>query len=96
MNTWSPALMLRLIDMFIQRLMKVVGIGIVTPRLRTARCMKRKSSRQSFGVIVDFTVLKNSFDCLKGLSAKLQRRDIDVFDAYTMIDNIKSEFRCLV
>ena len=32
---------------------------------------------------------------MKGLSAKLQRRDIDVFEAYTMIDNIKSEIQCL-
>jgi hypothetical protein len=54
-----------------------------------------KSSLQSYGVIVGFIVLKNSFDYLKGLSAKLQRRDIDVFDAYTMIDNIKSEIQCL-
>ena len=54
-----------------------------------------KSSLQSFGVIVGFTVLKNSLDYLKGLSAKLQRRDIDVFEAYTMIDNIKSEIQCL-
>ena len=30
-------------------------------------------------------------DYLKGLSAKLQRRYIDVFEVYTMIDNIKSE-----
>ena len=35
----------------------------------TAYCLK--SSRQSFGVIVGFTVLKNSLDYLKGLSAKL-------------------------
>ena len=39
--------------------------------------------------------MKNSLDYLKGLSAKLQRRDIDVFQAYTMIDNIKSEIQCL-
>jgi len=44
---------------------------------------------KSFGIIVGFTVLKDSLDFLKGLSAKLQRRDVDVFDAYTMIDNIK-------
>ena len=30
-----------------------------------------KSSMQSFGVIVGFTVLKNSLNYLKGLSAKL-------------------------
>jgi len=49
-----------------------------------------KSSLQSFGVIVGFSVLKNNLDYLKGLSAKRQRRNIDVFEAYTMIDNIKS------
>ena len=50
---------------------------------------------KTFGVIVGLTALKNSLDYLKGLSAKLQRRDIDVFDVYTMIDNIKSELQCL-
>ena len=34
-------------------------------------------------------------DYLKGLSVKLQRRDIDVFATYTIIDNIKSEIQCL-
>ena len=33
-----------------------------------------KSSLQSYGVIVGFIVLKNSFDYLKGLSPKLQRQ----------------------
>jgi len=50
-----------------------------------------KSSLQSSGVIVGFTVLKNSLDYLKRLSAKLPRRAIHVFESYTMIDNIKSE-----
>ena len=54
-----------------------------------------KSSLQSFVIFVGFTVLKNSLDYLKGLTAKLQRRDIDIFDAYTMIDNIKSDIQCL-
>jgi len=54
-----------------------------------------KNSLQSFGVVVGFTVLKNSLDYLKCLSAKLQRRDIDIFGAYTMIDNSKSEIQCL-
>jgi len=54
-----------------------------------------KSSLQGFGVIVDFTVSKNSLDYLKGLSAKLHRRDIDVFEAYTMTNNINSEIQCL-
>ena len=53
-----------------------------------------KGSLQSFGVIVGFTVLKNSLDYLKRLSAKLQRY-IDVFQAYAMIDNIKSEIQFL-
>ena len=44
-----------------------------------------KSSLQSFEVIVGFIVLNISLDYLKGLSAKLQRRDTDVFDAYTIL-----------
>ena len=55
-----------------------------------------KSYLQSFGVIVGFTVLKNSLDYLKDLSAKLQRRYISVFEAFTMINNIKSENQCLM
>ena len=43
-----------------------------------------KSNLQSFGVIVGFTVLKNSLDSLTNWSNKLKRRDIDVFGAYTM------------
>ena len=54
-----------------------------------------KSSLQSSGVIVGFTVLKNSLDYLKGLSAKLQKRDVDIFETPTMIENIKSEIQCL-
>ena len=80
-------MILWLIHMFSQRLMEVVGIGITLIGL--------KSSLQSFGVIVSFTVLNNSLDYLIGLSTKPQRRDIDVFEAYTMIDNIKSEIQCL-
>ena len=39
------------------------------------------NSQHSFGIIVGFTVLKNSLDYLKGLSAKVQRKDINVFGA---------------
>jgi len=46
-------------------------------------------------MISGFRVLKNSLDYLKGLSAKIQSRDIDVFEAYTMIGNMKSEIQCL-
>jgi len=49
-----------------------------------------KSILQSFGVIVGFAVLKISLDYFKGLLAKLQRRDIDVFGVYTMLDKIKT------
>ena len=38
--------------------------------------------------------MKNSLDYLEGLSAKLQRTDVDVFGAYTMIYNIQ-EIQCL-
>ena len=54
-----------------------------------------KSSPQSLGVIFGFRVLNNSLDYLKGFSAKLQRRNIDVYEAYTMINNVKSEIQCL-
>ena len=53
------------------------------------------NSLQSFGVIVGFTVLNNSLVYYKGWSAKLQNIDTDVFEAYTVIDNIKSEIQCL-
>ena len=54
-----------------------------------------KSSLENLGVMVDFTALKISLDYLKGLLAKLQRRNIDIFEAYTMIDSMKSETQCL-
>jgi len=54
-----------------------------------------KGSLQSFWDMVYFTVLKNSLYYLKGSSARPQRRDIDVLEAYSMIDNIKSEIQCL-
>jgi len=54
-----------------------------------------KSSLLGFGVIAGFTVLTNSFDYLKGLSAKLQRKYIDIFMTYTMLDNNKLEIQCL-
>ena len=91
MNTWPLASILWLIHMFIQRLMKFVGIGIDTKT--TAHGLK--GSLQSFRLIFVFTGLKNSLDYLKCLSAKLQRRDIDVFQTNTIIDNIKSEIQCL-
>ena len=54
-----------------------------------------KSILQNFGVIVCFTVLKNSLDYLKCLLAKLQRRDIDIFETNKMNDDIKPEIQCL-
>jgi len=57
--------MLWLIQMFVQRLMKIVAIGIVTLRLRL---MVWKVV-----VIVDITVLTISLDYLKGFSPKLQK-----------------------
>ena len=46
-----------------------------------------KSSLQRFGVIVGFTVLNNCLDYLKGLSAKLQRRDMDISINSFVIEN---------
>ena len=57
-NMRSFALMLWLIHMFVQGLMKVVGIGIATPRLWLDNGLK--SRLQSFGVIVGFSLFKNS------------------------------------
>ena len=66
MNRWSLALKLWVIHMFVQRLMKVVGIA--TSRLRL---MVWKVVCKVF-VIIGFTVIKNSLNYLKGLS--VQRR----------------------
>ena len=93
MNTRPLVSMLWLIHMLFHRLMKVIGIGIATPILWL---MFLKRSLQNFGVIVDFTVLGNSLEYLKWLSAKLQNKiDSDVFETYTMIDNIKWKIQWL-
>ena len=89
MNTWSLALMLWLLHKFVQVNESYWNWGSDTKT--TAHGTKR--SLQSFGIMFSFTALKNSLDYLKCLSAKLQKRYIDVFEAYTMIDNIKSKIQ---
>jgi len=46
------------------------------------------TSLQKFGNIVAFVILKNSLDYMKGLAAKLQKRDMDVREAYKMVDDV--------
>jgi len=92
MNTWSLALMPWIIHILFPEVNESRW-NWDSDTKTTAHGMK--GSLQSFGVIVGFTVLNNSLNHLKYLSAKLQRRDIDVFGAYTMIDNIKTENQCL-
>ena len=48
----------------------------------------------SFQTVVVFITTKNILDELKALASKLQKQDQDIFEAYTMVDevigNIKS------
>ena len=41
----------------------------------------------SFGFIFTFLITKNSLGTLKPIAAKLQKKDQDVFQAYSMIDD---------
>ena len=42
---------------------------------------------KTFGFIFTFLILKNSLETLKPIAAKLQQKDQDVFQAYSMIDD---------
>lgn len=46
-----------------------------------------QSAIKRFENIVAFIVLKNVLHPLKGISAKLQKRDLDIYDAYKWIDD---------
>jgi len=78
--------------MFTQRWMKVIGIGIPTPRIRLVvwnvicRVLELLLASQYWRLVSIIW---------KVCQTKLQRRDIDVFEAYTMIDDIKWEIQCL-
>ena len=45
------------------------------------------SSIKRFENIVAFIVMKNALYPLKGISAKLQKRELDIYDAYMRIDD---------
>ena len=51
--------------------------------------------KSTFVVVVCFVGLNNSLNYLKSLSAELQTRDVDVFEAYAVMNHIKSEIQCL-
>ena len=49
---------------------------------------------KTFGFIFTFLIIKNSLETLKPIAAKLQQKDQDVFQAYSMIeDTIKAVHR---
>ena len=48
---------------------------------------------RSFGFIVAFLVAKDTLQCMKVIASKLQKSDLDVYEAYTMIDDVSSRLR---
>ena len=58
-----------------------------------------KASLLSFQTVVVFITTKNILDEVKALASKLQKQDQDIFEAYTMVDevigNIKSARKIL-
>ena len=58
------------------------------------KAQELKASLLSFQTVVVFITTKNILDELKALASKLQKQDQDIFQAYTMVDevigNIKS------
>ena len=49
-----------------------------------------KSALRSFDTIVALVVMCESLEPFKGIAAKLQRRDLDIFEAYSQIDGAMS------
>ena len=49
------------------------------------------TSLEQFHNIVAFIILKNALDYIKSLASKLQRRDMEVYEAYKMVDDVVSE-----
>ena len=47
-----------------------------------------KASLLSFQTVVVFITTKNILDEVKALASKLQKRDQDIFEAYTMVDEV--------
>ena len=51
---------------------------------------------QSFKTVVTFVVLKNTLDYVKSLASKLQKRDVDIYFAFKMIDEVISNIHALL
>ena len=49
------------------------------------------TSLQKFINIVAFIILKSALDYIKGLAAKLQKRHMEVYEAYLMVDRVISK-----
>ena len=47
----------------------------------------------NFQNIVSFIVLKNCLHHLSGLASKLQKRDLDILDAYNKIDDVVADIQ---
>ena len=47
-----------------------------------------KASLSSFPTIAAFVIAKNTLDEAKSLSAKLQKRDQDIYEAYKMVSEV--------
>ena len=50
---------------------------------------------QSFKTVVTFVILKNTLDYVKSLASKLQQRDMDIYFALKMIDEVISNIHAL-
>ena len=50
---------------------------------------------QSFKTVVTFVILKNTLDYVKSLASKLQQRDMDIYFALKMIDEVISNILAL-
>ena len=53
------------------------------------------SMLQNSQFIVAFMVVKNCLSILKGMTTQLQKRDIDIIEAYSMIDSTKRKIKDL-
>ena len=53
-----------------------------------------KASLLSFQTVVVFITAKNILDEVKALASKLQKQDQDIFQAYTMVDEVIGSKKC--
>ena len=57
-----------------------------TGRLKRLKTKAQQANLKTFGFIFTFLITKNGLGTLKPITAKLQRKGQDVFQAYSMID----------